>query len=74
MLRRTASRLAGSASAMAMMVAMAGAPMGALLTSSVVQAQQAQPQDAQAAPVPPQGTILSPIVIKTPRKPAQQKR
>jgi len=41
--------------------------MGALLTSSVVQAQQAQPQDAQAAPVPPQGTILSPIVIKTPR-------
>ncbi len=41
--------------------------MGALLTSSVVEAQQAQPQDAQAAPVPPQGTILSPIVIKTPR-------
>ena len=67
MLRRTASRLAGSASAMAMTVAMAAAPMGALLTSSVVEAQQAQPQDAQAAPVPPQGTILSPIVIKTPR-------
>ena len=41
--------------------------MGAFFLSSTAQAQQAQGQEAQAAPVPPQGTILSPIVIKTPR-------
>lgn len=55
-------QLAGGASALAMTVVAAGAPMGALFVCSPAQAQQ-----AQAEPAPLQGTILSPIVVKTPQ-------
>jgi hemoglobin/transferrin/lactoferrin receptor protein len=41
-----------------------GAPLGALIAAGPARAQQAP---AQEAPTPPQGTILSPIVVKTPQ-------
>ena len=44
-----------------------GAPLCALIATGPALAQQAPPQGAQAAPTLPQGTILSPIVVKTPQ-------
>jgi hemoglobin/transferrin/lactoferrin receptor protein len=55
-------RLDGSASALAMGVAAAGA-----LGCALVGVGGAHAQQPQAEPVPPQGTILSPIVVKAPQ-------
>jgi len=66
MVRRIVRSLAGGASALAMSMS-AGAPLCALLAPWPARAQQPPAQEAQAVPAPPQSTILSPIVIKTPR-------
>jgi len=64
MYRRMSNRLAGGASAVAMSMVGGCATMCVLMMAGPAQAQQAP---AEATIVPPQGTILSPIVVKTPK-------